>query len=321
MKGFIFFLLLVGLGAAGYHYREDIQKFVEQQTGGGKTPSEALPEFDATPAAEPGDSTPEPGDAASQPKVMAEPEPAPEPSPEPEPEPQPEPEITNDKYAAQFPLPEFEPIEEVVGNWTAIPASAFPQNIQVKKDVDMMLPGGIGRSTAKAGSTVTALAISGDVLTLATHATASTRGSITMDQTNLKEVLTNVYENFKQRKTQAVLAQRDRARREEMRAEMEARAEEFAKSAGEQPPVAPDGSVPIMVASIQNKDVTEFDVAKIDAWGPVLVDKIDGVEYWTGTVSYKATTIFGTFPAEAMALMRHGKVEKWIYSGSHEPVP
>lgn len=319
MKGFIIFLLIVGLGAAGYHYRTDIQKFVEEQTGGGGAPSDGLPEYDATPAEPMVDATPEPDVASTEAEPMAEPEPAPE--PEPMPEPEPEPEITNEKYAAQFPLPEFDPLEEVVGDWKAIPASAFPQNIKIEQDVAMMLPGGIGRSTAKAGTTVTALAINGETLTLATNATAATRGSIAMDQTNLKEVLTNIYEGFKQRKTQAVLAQRERARREEMRGQMEARAEEFAKSAGEPPAVAPDGSVPVMVASIQNKDVTEFDVATIDSWGPVLVDKIDGVEYWTGTVQYKANTIFGTFPAEVMALMRHGKVEKWIYSGSHEPVP
>ncbi|CAN5455037.1 hypothetical protein BH23VER1_BH23VER1_00180 [soil metagenome] len=318
MKGFILFLIFVGLCAAGYYYRDEIRTFAGKQMADREARSGGLPEFEASPSEPRADGTSDPDPVtAPDPPVAGGSDPAPGPDPVPEPEPP----VTNDQYAEQFPLPEFEPIEEVVGDWKEIPPTAFPQNVEIDEDVTMVLGGGIGRSVAKAGSTVAAIGIEGETLTLAPHADAAPRATIAIDKTNLKEVLTAVYENFKQRRTQSVLAQREQARREDMRAEMEARAEEFAKSAGEQPARSPDGTVPLMVASIQADDVTEFEVEDIDAWGPVLVDRIGGTEYWTGTVQYKASTIFGIFPAEAMALMRHGKVEKWIYSGSHEPVP
>jgi hypothetical protein len=39
------------------------------------------------------------------------------------------------------------------------------------------------------------------------------------------------------------------------------------------------------------------------------------------SVRYTARTIFGEFPAEALALLRHGKVVKWVYAGTGEPLP
>jgi len=229
---------------------------------------------------------------------------------------------SNDEFAEMFPLPEFRPLEEIVGGWKELPASVFPREITAKTGIEMTL-GAAGKSVIPPGTKITALSIEGSVLTVASNRTSPVRGSVEMDDTDLKEVLTRVYENFKKRKINYALAQREQARRKKMAGVLAARAAEAAKSSllGPKPVADGSGRVPAMVASINNKDVTEFNVGMIKGWGAVLYDEIDGEPYWTGTVSYDAKTIFGVFPAEAMALMRRGKVEKWIYSGSHEPVP
>ena len=76
-----------------------------------------------------------------------------------------------------------------------------------------------------------------------------------------------------------------------------------------------------MVQSIRSGDVSEINLGEISHWGPVRYELVDRQPYWTGTVTYKTTSLFGTFDTEAMALMRNGKVVNWVYTGSLEEVP
>lgn len=333
MKGFFIFLIFIGLSVGGYLYRDQITSFISKQTASGTSADEApLPpgttkvHMDGKPAWEkdgdenpvadsgqPSGSTP----GTAPPEMPAEPE-----KTSAEETPKTGDVGNNDEFAEMFPLPEFRPLEEIVGGWKELPASVFPREITAKTNVEMVL-GSAGKSVIPPGTKITALSIEGSTLTVASNRTSPVRGSVDIDDTDLKEVLTRVYENFKKRKINYALAQRDQARRKKMAGVLAARAADAAKSnlLGPKPEVSGNGQVPAMIASINNKDVTEFHVGMIKGWGAVLYDEIDGEPYWTGTVSYDAKTIFGTFPAEAMALMRRGKVEKWIYSGSHEPVP
>lgn len=345
MKGFLVFLVLVGLLVGSYFYVPQVRQAVDAQlkltsravrggesagtlegTAADAAETSRTPGSDATETVRTGSAatgatadrgaapnTAQPAtDGTAQPpsppanRAAATAEPAPE-----------------DKYAAAYPLPEFKPLEEIVGNWKKIPPSAFPREIVILEPVEMVIAGGAGRSSLPAGSKIMALGIEGSTLTIAPHPGASARSRIDIDQTTLKEVLGEVYENFKKRKTQAVLAQRDRARRADRQEELAAIAAQDAKRQllGPKPEQAADGKVPVMVASINNKDVTEFHIGMVEGWGPVGYDEIEGEPYWIGTVRYDAETIFGTFPAEAMALMRQNKVVKWVYSGSLEPVP
>ena len=81
------------------------------------------------------------------------------------------------------------------------------------------------------------------------------------------------------------------------------------------------GRVTLMVQSIKNRDVKEIKLNEIRHWGPVSYEIVDGKPYWTGTVNYMTTSLFGTFRTEAMALMRNGQVDGWYYTGSLEEVP
>ena len=76
-----------------------------------------------------------------------------------------------------------------------------------------------------------------------------------------------------------------------------------------------------MVNRLIAGEVSEIKVNEISNWGPIRYEIVDGQPYWTGTVTYNTTSLFGTFPTEAMALMRNGKVIDWLYTGSLEEVP
>ena len=56
-----------------------------------------------------------------------------------------------DPIEEKYPIPDFKPIEELVGNWKKIPASAFPRQVTLKAKAKYVFAGGAGSSTAPAG--------------------------------------------------------------------------------------------------------------------------------------------------------------------------
>ena len=96
---------------------------------------------------------------------------------------------------------------------------------------------------------------------------------------------------------------------------------EYEKELGKKPVQNSDGTIPLMLASLKRKDVSEIRPDIIRNWGPVIREEVDGEAYWTATVEYETVSMFGEINTEAQALMRNGKVMQWIYTGSGESVP
>jgi hypothetical protein len=247
-----------------------------------------------------------------------------------------------DPIEEKYPFPDFKPIEDLVGNWKKIPSSAFPRPITVKVKAKYIFAGGKGSSTIPAGRKTTALAFSGDKLIIAPSTQSKIRGEILIDDTDYKEILGAEYEKYKNRKRKAVMTQRQRARliaaEEEKNSNIQSipsqsvtiatasklpktRLSEYENQIGKIPKRGNDGRVEIMVSSLMSGEVSEIKVNEISNWGPIRYELVDGEPYWTGTVTYNTTSLFGTFPTEAMAIMRNGKVIDWLYTGSLEEVP
>ena len=327
MKAFIFLLLAAALGIGGYLYWPQIQQFAEES----RSSQTAPPVVDTGIVPIPKDEAPVPEmvpkrEEPTQSELEAELEKAMA-REEPKEEKPVAPKLPDysEELEAKYPMPKIKSLEEAVGNWTDIPKGALPQTITSTTDITIKLPSGAGQTVAKAGTPVIAIAANDTgLLAVAPNEGSKARGRVKMDDTNFKEVVTAVYDNFVTRSEEEVLAKRSAERRKLQAADR--MRDEFGVTSGfeiigEKPETDANGRVAAMVASIKAKDVTEFDLAKIDAWTPVFFDEVEGEPYWTSTVKYKAKTIFGNFDAEAMALMRKGKVEKWIYAGSGEPVP
>ena len=251
-----------------------------------------------------------------------------------------------DPIEEKYPMPEFQPIEQLVGNWKQIPSSAFPRKVTLKAKAKYIFAGGAGSSTAPAGANTFAISLSGENLVITPNTQSNVRGTISIDDTDYKEILGEEYEKYKQRKKKEVYARRVRAR-EIAESEIELAQEtsstntsqsrpnqvtsisripkdqisDYENEIGEMPEADNDGRVPIMVSSIRSGAVSEIRLNEISYWGPIRYEIVDNRAYWTATVNYKTTSLFGTFPTEAMALMRNGKVENWLYTGSLEEVP
>ena len=265
-----------------------------------------------------------------------------------------------DPIEEKYPIPDFKPIEELVGNWKKIPASAFPRQVTLKAKAKYVFAGGAGSSTAPAGGKTFAISSSGDKLVITPNKQSNVRGTISINDTNYKEILGDEYEKYKQRKKREVYAQRERARaiaateietnqttsstntnenqenlgqiQESLSMSINGRVtsisriskeklSDYENEIGKMPEAENDGRVPIMARSIRSGDISEIKLNEISYWGPIRYEIVDNRAYWTATVNYKTTSLFGTFPTEAMALMRNGKVENWLYTGSLEEVP
>jgi len=247
-----------------------------------------------------------------------------------------------DPIEEKYPFPDFKPIENLVGNWEKIPSSAFPRQVTVKVKAKYIFAGGAGSSTIPAGRKTTALSFSGNQLIIAPSAQSKIRGKILIDDTDYKEILGSEYEKYKNRKRKEVMTQRHRARliaaAEEKNFNTQsipsqsvtiatasklpkARIAEYENRIGKIPKRGNDGRVRLMVSSLMAGEVSEIKLNEISHWGPIRYEIVDGQPYWTGTVTYNTTSLFGTFPTEAMALMRNDKVINWLYTGSLEEVP
>jgi hypothetical protein len=222
-----------------------------------------------------------------------------------------------------FVPPTFQPIEDLVKNWTEIPANAFKYHPPVKlaKDVNFVaeISGNKFGSKVPAGGNAVALSQEGTNIVIAPSPTAPARAKVPIDDTDLKAVLTARYENFKAMWT-------ERKRREFMFAKNQANKPAEAATPGTPAPAgAPtknaEGGYDVLLASMKAGQVTEITPTNVKTWGEVKKENIDGKEYFTIIVDYTTKTMFGDFDTQAQARISGGKVEKWIYTGSGEVVP
>ena len=74
--------------------------------------------------------------------------------------------------------------------------------------------------------------------------------------------------------------------------------------------------IDLMKESIAGGAVKEFTIDQVKGWKIAGDETIDGTEYQTGLAAYEAATIFGVRPVQAKALIKDGKVERWVYAKS-----
>jgi hypothetical protein len=75
-----------------------------------------------------------------------------------------------------------------------------------------------------------------------------------------------------------------------------------------------NGQVPLVVKSIENGGMSGLDLKRVEKWGVLKQERIEGRSYWTVEVDYQADSIFGKFPARAKALLERGRVVRWVSS-------
>ncbi|MGE9268333.1 MAG: hypothetical protein ACQKBY_09570 [Verrucomicrobiales bacterium] len=79
-------------------------------------------------------------------------------------------------------------------------------------------------------------------------------------------------------------------------------------------PVDPDQIVALMQESIKGGAIKEFTFDQVEEWKAGEEETVDGVPYQTGIAGYQAETIFGVKTVQAKALIKNGKVARWVYA-------
>lgn len=77
-------------------------------------------------------------------------------------------------------------------------------------------------------------------------------------------------------------------------------------------PAAGGDVVKVMHDSIKGGQIKEFTFEQVLEWKATDDETVDGESYKTGTATYKAETIFGMKQLQAKALIKGGKVQRWI---------
>ncbi len=78
--------------------------------------------------------------------------------------------------------------------------------------------------------------------------------------------------------------------------------------------LTPEQIIEVMKASIKAGAVKEFKLEQVEAWKAGEEEDFGGEDFQTGLAAYKAETIFGVKTVQAKALIKGGKVTKWVYA-------
>ena len=321
--------VFVGISVCLYFILPPVRDFAHK-TIGIQAPSETAGNprsEDLNPSAEPSGSSPSVLPQAQSPQVVSSPsasfsEPAP-PSLTPQEEAQ---------VVSQFPYKVFPPLVEAVKNWTAIPTKLFPLPVAVAKELNFSDQTG-GSISVPVGGTVFVNAQRGPQLLVSPGRSSRMQTYIKIDDTTLKNVVTKIYETNVNGWNRLVEKQRQDAR-DRILAGMPIVPGDVAVSApvnqptsgpvrprpvlkidpsfGTKPRVDNRGRVAVALASIRANGLEDCQEQFIQRWGVLKQERIQGRPYWTVEVSFLVDSIFGRFPKDAKALIRNGRLEKWV---------
>ncbi|MEP4079194.1 hypothetical protein [Haloferula sp.] len=80
--------------------------------------------------------------------------------------------------------------------------------------------------------------------------------------------------------------------------------------------LSPEEIVTVMQTSVKSGEIKEFTFEQVLGWKAAEDKESGGETYQSGLASYKAETIFGVKNIQAQALIKDGKVAKWIWPKS-----
>lgn len=209
-----------------------------------------------------------------------------------------------------------ESLEELTRNWTVIPASAFPRKVKLLREASFR--SGVGASKLPAGSTVVALACDKGILSLAPDESSPVRGMTRVGDTDLKTQFNDSYAKWAAERLEALRELQARRLREELPAPV---AIPGGVDDSGRPVRGPDGTYPVLVASMRSGQVTDITPNKVKMWGAPQLATMEGRPTWVIDVNYDTIVFCGPIEARAQAHVRDGKVVRWVYPGSGEPVP
>lgn len=232
-----------------------------------------------------------------------------------------QPEVVEEETAevAEVEVPEEEPEMpvETAEEWPEIPAwvagltpEQLPEKVTIKKELSFAIEGAEQPMVLPSGAPVTPLRVEGEELVVSPFA-GPMEGRIAVMATDLVERLGN--QPPPEPEPEESVAEEPAEDGSEVAEPTEEMAEE---PAGSDAPAGEEGIVAAMQQSLKDGEISEFTFDQVVEWTAGEPEERDGETYDTGKAAYKAETIFGVKTIQAQALIKDGKVVKWIWPNS-----
>jgi hypothetical protein len=226
---------------------------------------------------------------------------------------------TDDEIERKYPMPKIRAIEDITKNWTSVPSAAFPRKVKSVLPIDFQVAN--GKTTLPPGSDLVAFSLDGGMMSVARGESDPLKVVVSLASTDFQEMMTRLYTKYVDKRVADVKKSREAAiYLRDNPAPPPPPVDQQAKLAGERPAFDGNNQIPVMMASIAAKEVTEFKSTNITDWSPPEFVMEDGKGCWSVKIGVEVSTIFGPQPTEVQAFINNGKVIKWIYAGSKEPV-
>lgn len=240
--------------------------------------------------------------------------------PAPEPEPQPEAngseEVLRAEIEEMFPMPEIQPLLEIVGNWQSVPKRAFPSFVTIRKPVSFDIRQGgtiVGEGRLPAGSSMIPIRLQGDVLHLSSSRISDMSVSLNVSDTDFRERIEARYDAFVKQQRREVEARR-RTELEKRLAEQDREVEMMDYNDGE------DSRFDPLKASIRRGEAGFFQIESAAKWRWGGEETHDGEEFQVAFVVMIEENVFGSSERELKALIRDGSVYTWIDMTTGQPM-
>jgi hypothetical protein len=191
----------------------------------------------------------------------------------------------------------------------ALTSEQMPEKVKLKVRVELPVPGSAEPMSLPAGVEVTPLRIDGGNLVI-TPFGGPIEGKVAVMSTDLVERLGNKPPAAPAAPVVAAV-------------EPEPVVPSIPEPVQPEPPTPSEGRelsaeeiVEAMQASVKAGEIKEFSFDQVLSWAADEEKESGGETYQSGLASYKAETIFGVKNIQAQALIKDGKVEKWIWPKS-----
>lgn len=313
----IYLIVTVILGVAVLALRHSHQKALDQSESLVASENRTIPDrVEKTPAPPAG----EVAEPESKPEIPKPVETSQTQSPPPDPEPQPElpspEEALRLEIEEMFPMPEVQPLLEIVGNWQSVPQRAFPSFVTIRKPVDFDIRQGgqiVGAGRLPAGSSMIPIRLQGDNLHLSSSRITDMSVSLKVSETDFREKIEARYQAFVDQQKREVEARRQA----ELKRRLAVQGHEVAMmeyNNGE------DSRFDPVKASIRRGEAGFFKVESAARWRWGEEETHDGETFQIAFVVMVEENVFGVTERELKALLRDGSVYTWIDMTTGQPM-
>ena len=248
----------------------------------------------------------------------------------------------------QFPFKQFPSLVDAVDQWKRIPGKILPLEIVATKEILFKLTNSSEEDVAlkhEANKPMFATLQRGNMLVVSPHKSSKYEAMVPLFQTNIKNVVGNLYNRNVNAWFRHTLKLRNDARARydagmpafaggpspasappapTLALGKPATAAEVKRSPtlrqssgavdplyGPMPRIDGKGAIMCAAADIQKGNLRDCQLQFVQRWGVPKKGTLNGRKMWVVEVGYQVDSIFGRFPQEARAYIRNEKVEKW----------